>query len=108
MQYMLHNGPYRARPQGRLYFAMGQRLVNSYTIALKFIFVACVAFGFFQLVAYLLTLSDSLLVQVVALGAWSCGAIPLIYRLWRLDLGTTAPSKTTIQAPRNSKHRLYP
>ena len=98
MQYMLHNGPYRAAPQHSLsqrnpffakMLAMGKRLSGGYTIALKFVFIACVAFGFFQLVAYLLTLSDSLFIEILALAAWSCGAIPLIYRLWRLDLGNT-------------------
>ena len=91
MQYMLHNGPYRSHPQDRwlatrLSWAWGRRLANGYAVALKLILIGCVTFGFFQLVAYLLTLSDSALIQLPALAAWSCGAIPLIYRLWRLDL----------------------
>lgn len=91
MQYMLHNGPYRSRPQdrwltARLFLAWGRRLAQGYALALKLILIGCVTFGFFQLVAYLLTISDSALIQLPALAAWSCGAIPLIYRLWRLDL----------------------
>jgi len=91
MQYMLHNGPYRSRPQERrlttrLLWASGRHLAGTYALALKLVLIGCVAFGFFQFVAYLLTLSESMLIQLPALAAWSCGAIPLIYRLWRLDL----------------------
>lgn len=106
MQYMLHNGPYRARPQQRTLFTVGQRFIGGYTIALKSILIACVAFGFFQLVAYLLTVSDSLLVQMVALATWSCGAIPLIYRLWRLDLGSSAHITNTVRVYPNPQRRL--
>ncbi len=88
MQYMLHNGPYRARRQKSLWAALGTSLASGYTIALRCVLIACVAFGFFQLVALLLTLSDSLLVEVLALAAWACGAIPLVYHLWHLELGS--------------------
>ncbi|MEZ4675518.1 MAG: hypothetical protein R2932_14900 [Caldilineaceae bacterium] len=96
MQYMLHNGPYRgtdrARSQAHILSVAGRQLLGGYVIALKIILIACVVFAFFQLVAYLLSLSDSVLVQLPALAAWSCGAIPLIYRLWRFDLGVRAQS----------------
>jgi hypothetical protein len=65
---------------------VGRWLVDSYDLILKLILIACVLSGFFQLVAYVLTLSDSPLVQIPALAAWACGAIPLLYRLWWLDL----------------------
>jgi hypothetical protein len=101
MQYMLHNGPYRSRPQDRLlvtrfFWSLGRHLASGYTLALKVVLIGCVAFGFFQLVAYLLTLSDSALVQLPALAAWACGAIPLSYRLWRLDLGNHRPARAVL------------
>ena len=65
---------------------MGARLLSGYEVAIKLILMGSVLFGFFQLVAYLLTWSDSLLVQLPALAAWACGVIPLLYRLWWLDL----------------------
>lgn len=91
MQYMLNNGPYRHESAATstahpLRWMVRQYAANGYAIALKLILITCVLFGFYQLVVYLLTWSDSSFVQLVALAAWSCGAIPLIYRLWRLDL----------------------
>lgn len=106
MQYMLHNGPYRARPRQSLFFALLERLASGYAVALKFVFIGCVAFGFYQLVAYLLTLSDSMFIQLVALAAWSCGAIPLMVRLWQMDLRSAASVDGVVRMQNSSHPRL--
>jgi len=112
MQYMLHNGPYSLikrtlfslnpfslnsawlRQMVRLpeivsawrFRSIGERLISSYEIGIKLILIGSVLFGFFQLVTYLLTWSASPLVQIPVLTAWACGVIPLLFRLWWLDL----------------------
>ena len=69
-----------------------RQIIDHYEVVLKLILIACVLSGFFQLVAYVLSLSDSALVQIPALAAWACGAIPLLYRLWWLDLRRQRPA----------------
>lgn len=101
MQYMLHNGPYRAQPQPqrRLFGLLGHRFTHIYAFALKLVLIGCVTAVFFQLVAFLLTLSNSGWMQMVALLAWSCGAVPLVYLLWRLDFGSATRSARVIRQP---------
>jgi len=106
MQYMLHNGPYRAQPQRRLVGILGRRFVHLYIVALKLVLIGCVTAVFFQLVAFLLTLSDSGWMQVVALLAWSCGAVPLVYLLWRLDFTHASRSRRVLAKPAEQGHQL--
>lgn len=81
--YMLHNGPYRARPRSTSWF---HSLWVGYTVVLKVVLVLCVTAVFFQLTTFLLSLSASDWVQILVLALWSCGLIPLVYGLWQLDL----------------------
>lgn len=81
--YMLHNGPYRAHPQPSSWL---QRLLAGYRVALKVILILCVTTVFFQLTTFLLGISSSDWVQILALALWSCGLIPLVYGLWQLEL----------------------
>ena len=81
--YMLHNGPYRVHPQQPSWW---QRLLTGYNVALKVILILCVTTVFFQITTFLLRLSSSDWVQILALALWACGLIPLVYGLWQLDL----------------------
>lgn len=81
--YMLHNGPYRVHTQPT---SWGQRLLIGYHVALKVILILCVTTVFFQVTTFLLRLSSSDWVQILALTLWSCGLIPLVYGLWQLEL----------------------
>lgn len=81
--YMLHNGPYRVHAQQTSWW---QRLLTGYNVALKVILILCVTTVFFQITTFLLRLSSSDWVQILALALWSCGLIPLVYGLWQLDL----------------------
>jgi len=81
--YMLHNGPYRARPQ---HVSWLRQLLAGYAVLLKAILILCVTAVFFQLTTFLLSLSSSDWVQILVLALWSCGLIPLVYGLWQLDL----------------------
>ncbi|MEZ4865473.1 MAG: hypothetical protein R3C14_29455 [Caldilineaceae bacterium] len=104
MQYMLHNGPYRVRSRQSPLRTLAQRLLSGYAFFLKLLLIGCVSVVFFQLVALLLTLSDSLLVQVAALAAWSCGAIPLSYLLWKLDLSANLPMLSSSKSSARTSH----
>lgn len=55
-------------------------------LLLKLTLVAIITVAFFALVAAVLSISDSRLVELFALLLWSCGAVPLVYLVWRLDL----------------------
>lgn len=81
--YMLHNGPYRVHPQQT---SWSRRLLTGYHVALKVILILCVTTVFFQITTFLLGLSSSDWVQILALALWSCGLVPLVYGLWQLDL----------------------
>lgn len=81
--YMLHNGPYRVHAQSTPWL---RRLLTGYSVALKGILILCVTTVFFQMTTFLLSLSSSDWVQILALALWSCGLIPLVYGLWQLDL----------------------
>ena len=81
--HMLHNGPYRVQSQPASWL---QRLLAGYGVALKVILICCVTAVFFQLTTFLLSLSSSDWVQILALALWSCGLIPRVYGLWQLDL----------------------
>jgi hypothetical protein len=81
--HMLHNGPYRVQAQPTSWL---QRLLAVYGVALKVVLILCVTTVFFQLTTFLLSLSSSDWVQMLALALWSCGLIPLVYGLWQLDL----------------------
>lgn len=81
--YMLHNGPYRARPQHTSWL---HHLLVGYTVVLKVVLILCVTAVFFQLTTFLLSLSSSDWVQILVLVVWSCGLIPLVYGLWQLEL----------------------
>lgn len=48
-------------------------------LLLKVLLVAIVTAAFFALVAALLSYSDSRPVEIFALLAWACGAVPLVY-----------------------------
>ena len=52
MQYMLHNGPYRAQPQRQLFGLLGHRFTHLYAFALKLVLIGCVTAVFFQLVVW--------------------------------------------------------
>lgn len=81
--HMLHNGPYRVHAQPHSWL---RRLVAGYGVALKVVLILCVTTVFFQVTTFLLSLSSSDWVQILALALWSCGLIPLVYGLWQLDL----------------------
>ncbi|MCE7983376.1 MAG: hypothetical protein DYG89_19555 [Caldilinea sp. CFX5] len=81
--HMLHNGPYRVHPHSSAWL---RRFVAGYGVALKVILILCVTTVFFQVTTFLLSLSSSDWVQILALALWSCGLIPLVYGLWQLDL----------------------
>ena len=57
------------------------------TLLIKLVTIATITAVAFTLVAWLLMLSDSRLMQAVALLVWACGAVPAIYLTWRLELG---------------------
>ena len=78
----------------RMWQTLGERVLSGYEIGIKLILIGSVLFGFFQFVVYLLTWSASPLVQIPALLAWACGAIPLLFRLWWLDLSGDRASLT--------------
>lgn len=81
--YMLHNGPYRVHSQPTPW---SRRLLTGYHVALKVILILCVTTVFFRATTFLLSLSSSDWVQMLALALWSCGLVPLVYGLWQLDL----------------------
>lgn len=89
--YMLHNRPYRARPQQT---SWPRQLLAGYLVVLKVILVLCVTTVFFQVTTFLLRLSANDWVQILALALWSCGLIPLVYGLWQLDLRPAATTTT--------------
>ena len=81
--YMLHNGPYRARPRQVSWL---RQLLAGYAVVLKAILILCVTAVFFQITTFLLSVSSSDWVQILALALWSCRLIPLVYGLWQLDM----------------------
>lgn len=81
--YMLHNGPYRVHSQQTPW---SRRLLTGYHVALKVILILCVTTVFFQVTTFLLSVSSSDWVQILALALWACGLVPLVYGLWQLDL----------------------
>lgn len=81
--YMLHNGPYRVHSQQTPW---SRRLLIGYHVALKVILILCVTTVFFQVTTFLLSVSSSDWVQILALALWACGLVPLVYGLWQLDL----------------------
>lgn len=86
MQYMLGNGPYRLHEQDSRRRGLVWRLAFIYQLFLKLLLIACVALVFFQGIALILTIADGIFMEIAALAIWACGAIPLCYVLWRLNL----------------------